>query len=158
MRIVLTLALIVCGSLISNTPAHAAVPTTDFIFPCNTGTYTVQYPGTLGPTETPTTGGNLTSGGGCSGEFSIDSSITSIAYVAFMYNTTITKILFPDGLRSIGESAFDSTFIKEVILPASLTTIGSSSYIYVSSIETFTTYSSVRALLVRQAIASVVAF
>jgi len=59
-----------------------------------------------------------------------------------MFNNTITKIVFPEGLRSIGEAAFASTFIKEVILPASLTTIGSSSYIYVSSIETFTTYSS----------------
>jgi hypothetical protein len=117
-------------------------PTTDFIFPCNAGTYTVRYAGTLGPTETPTTGGTLTSGGGCNGEFSLDTSVTSIAYVAFMYNTTITKIVFPEGLRSIAESAFNSTRIKEVTLPASLTTIGTSSYIYVSSIETFTTYSS----------------
>jgi hypothetical protein len=117
-------------------------PTTDFIFPCNAGTYTVRYAGTLGPTETPTTGGTLTAGGSCNGEFSIDSSITSIAYIAFMYNTTITKIVFPEGLRSIAESAFDSTRIKEVTLPASLETVGVSSYIYVSSIETFTTYSS----------------
>lgn len=117
-------------------------PTTDFIFPCNAGTYTVRYTGTLGPTETPTTGGTLTAGGSCNGEFSIDSSITSIAYIAFMNNTTITKIVFPEGLRSIAESAFDSTGIKEVTLPASLETVGVSSYIYVSSIETFTTYSS----------------
>jgi hypothetical protein len=112
------------------------------IFPCNSGTYTVQYPESFTATETPTTGGNLTSGGGCSGEFSLDTSVTSIAYVAFMYNTTITKIIFPEGLRNIGESAFDSTNIREVSLPASLETVGVSSYIYVSSIETFTTYSS----------------
>ena len=112
------------------------------IFPCNSGTYTVQYPESFTATETPTTGGNLTSGGGCSGEFSIDSSITSIAYIAFWNNTTITKIIFPEGLRSITESAFQSTHIKEVTLPASLTTIGVSAYIYVTSIETFTTYSS----------------
>ncbi|MCX6437453.1 MAG: leucine-rich repeat domain-containing protein [Actinobacteria bacterium] len=142
MRIVLTLALIVCGSLFSNTTANAADPTTDFIFPCNTGTYTVRYLGTFGPTETPTTGGNLTSGGGCSGEFSLDTSVTSIAYIAFWTNTTITKVIFPEGLKSIGGSAFDSTRIREVILPASLETITSSAYLYVTSVETFTTYSS----------------
>ena len=143
MRIVLTLALIVCGSLFTNTTANAVDPTTDFLFPCNTGTYTVRYAGTLGPTETPTTGGNLTSGGGCSGEFSLDTSVTSIAYIAFWTNTTITKVIFPEGLKSIGGSAFDSTRIREVTLPASLETITSSAYLYVTSVETFTTYSSI---------------
>lgn len=143
MRIILTLALIVCGSLFSNTPANAGIATTDFIFPCNTGTYTVQYPGTLGPTETPTTGGTITAGGSCAGEFSLDASVTTIAYIAFWTNTTITKVIFPEGLKSIGGSAFDSTRIREVTLPASLETITSSAYLYVTSVETFTTYSSI---------------
>lgn len=54
----------------------------------------------------------------------------------------MTKVVFPEGLRSIGESAFDSSQIKEITFPASLETIGTSAYIYTGSVETFTTYSS----------------
>ena len=135
------IALIACSSLVSTDPAHAGGVTTDFTFPCNTGTYTVQYSGSFGPTETPTTGGTLTAGGSCDGEFSVDSSVTSIGYSAFSGNTAIRKVNFPEGLRSFAEAAFGSTQIKEVTLPSSVTSIGTSSFIYVSSIETFTTYS-----------------
>ena len=146
MRITLTLILISCGSVFASQPAHAGGVTTNFTFPCNTGTYTVQYSGNFRPTETPTTGGTVTpySGSGCTGEFNLDSSVINIDGAAFYDpSPSLTKVVFPEGLRSIGESAFDTSHIKEITLPASLTSIGSSAYIYTSSVETFTTYSAI---------------
>ena len=116
MRIILTFALIAGITSVVTTPAYSD-GTIDFTFPCGGGgTYTVEYAGE--PTETPTSGGTLTDGSSCAGAAVIDSSVEIITYDAFDTNRVLTEITLPESLVTL-----DGTFLN-------------------SSIETFTTYSS----------------
>lgn len=56
---------------------------------------------------------------GKKGEYTLPSSITSIADYAFK-ECSIETFLFPDGLKSIGQGAFMNSKVKEVALPEQL--------------------------------------
>jgi flagellar biosynthesis GTPase FlhF len=136
----------------------SVTPVTDLTFPCNTGLYAVQYPRTLGTSNTPTTGGNIISSAGCTGEFALDASVTSISDGAFFGRTSITKVIFPEGLKSIGSIAFRETGLREITFPASIESVSQYSFDGMTAVESFTTYSSMDipvAFLADQAIRSV---
>ena len=53
-----------------------------------------------------------------------DKPVTSIGEDAFWDEKTITKVVIPDTVTSIGESAFESSSLTEISIPSSVTEIG----------------------------------
>ena len=64
---------------------------------------------------------------GKQGEYTLPSSITSIADYAFR-ECSITKFIFPASLKEIGKGAFINSQVKEVVLPTNLKTIPTSCF------------------------------
>lgn len=64
---------------------------------------------------------------GKQGEYTLPSSVTSIADYAFK-ECSITKFVFPANLKEIGKGAFINSQVKEVVLPTNLKTIPTSCF------------------------------
>jgi hypothetical protein len=92
-------------------------------FACGSGTYKVEMPA-----------GILKSSSGCTGEFFIDSSVKEIADSAFYdgygygEGTKITSVVIPNSVTSIGSNAFQATGITKLVIPNSVTTIESRAF------------------------------
>ena len=54
----------------------------------------------------------------------IPNSVTSIGYCAFYYCTGLTSVTIPEGVTSIGDSAFDCAGLTSVTIPEGVTSIG----------------------------------
>lgn len=55
--------------------------------------------------------------------------ITSIKDSAFEDYSTLTSIILPEGVISIGENSFSNTALKHIDLPQSCTTIGKNAFL-----------------------------
>jgi hypothetical protein len=77
-------------------------------------------------------GETITSGSACSGNIVIGGSIKYIGDEAFMGNSDLTGVTFPEGLLSIGARAFKNAALRSISLPNSLTSISNQSYTYFS--------------------------
>ena len=86
-------------------------------FPCNSGQeYTI-------------TDGLVQNGGYCTGEFTIDSSATSIGNYAFQSATRITSVTIQSGVTSIGEAAFSgASSLSNISIPSTVQSIGASAF------------------------------
>lgn len=62
--------------------------------------------------------------------------VTSIGMSAFLGNTTIKRITFPDGLKSIGEYAFYESEIESVVIPSSVESVGAGAFASCRSLKT----------------------
>ena len=65
-------------------------------------------------------------------------SVTAIGAEAFSGTQTITGVVIPEGVVSIGEFAFDASCVKSITLPASVKTLGMQSFsncIYLTQIN-----------------------
>ena len=69
-------------------------------------------------------GETLTSGSQCVGSVLIPAEVKHIADGAFLGNTDVTSVDFPEGLLTIGANAFDGTNLSSVTIPDSVTDIG----------------------------------
>ena len=100
-----------------------AAPQGDFGFDDATGTIT-RYFGTGGDVEIPATINGTT--------------VTSIGDFAFGYSG-LTGITLPEGVTSIGDSAFKGCFgLTSIMLPASVTSIGNSAFSYCFGLTSIT--------------------
>jgi|GEM_PF-1861339 len=54
--------------------------------------------------------------------------VTSVADKAFNSNSELTSIVLPEGLTTIGESAFQSSGLKSITLPSTLSSMGSNAF------------------------------
>ena len=62
-------------------------------------------------------------------------SVTSIAYTAFVYCTSLTSITIPNSVTSIGQWAFSScSSLTSLTIPNSVTSIGEGAFAYCSSL------------------------
>ena len=61
--------------------------------------------------------------------------ITSIGRRAFYQNSALQKVIFPETLRTIGDSAFYNTNLREITLPVTLTKIGKHAFYYCYNIN-----------------------
>ena len=61
--------------------------------------------------------------------------ITSIGRRAFYQSSAFQKVIFPETLRAIGDSAFYNTDLREITLPATLTKIGKQAFYYCYNIN-----------------------
>jgi hypothetical protein len=94
-------------------PAHAEIKT----FACGSGTYSVN-----------TSSGELSDARGCTGSLTIDNSVRSIGYQAFM-SSELTSIVIPSTVTSIAGSSFMFTRkLKSIVIPESVTSIGSQAF------------------------------
>jgi hypothetical protein len=69
--------------------------------------------------------GNMVNGGNCTGEVTLDESVTSIDASGFD-SALITKLTLPSGLTSIGPGAFGFVGITTLNIPDSVVSIGGS--------------------------------
>ena len=130
--ILLASALALCGNAAWAAPAAES----DFTFDSTTGTIT-GYKGAGGDVEIPATIGGVTVtaiGGAFVHNASLKSvtipaSVTNIWDVAFA-SSGMTNVTFAAGsqLKTIGESAFNLTWMKELTIPASVREIGTSAF------------------------------
>lgn len=60
--------------------------------------------------------------------YEIPSTVTSIGVNAFKGNTSLTSVVLPNGLKTIGEGAFASTALSGITIPASVTSIGKDAF------------------------------
>ena len=67
-------------------------------------------------------------------EFSVPSSVTSIANFAFAGCTGLTSITIPTSVTTIGNAAFGETSIASIEIPASVTSIGMQAFQYCTSL------------------------
>ena len=67
-----------------------------------------------------------------------DMPITEIGKEAFYFNASLTEIVLPDSIISIGLDAFRETSITEIALPDSLTTIGEGAFQYGRALTSIT--------------------
>lgn len=63
-----------------------------------------------------------------SGDLYVDESVTALGTQAFSKATGLTKLVLPDTLTSIGNSAFVNCSFPELVIPASVTTFGENSF------------------------------
>jgi hypothetical protein len=76
--------------------------------------------------------------GTCSGAITIPDGVTSIGSTAFQ-NSTLTSIIIPNTVTSIGAMAFaEVSTLKEVAIPNSVTEIGVDAFIGIGTLESFT--------------------
>jgi len=66
--------------------------------------------------------------GGFSGNFTIPSSVTSIGDGAVSSCAYLTSITIPNGLKSIGNSAFYMTCVSSISIPSTVTTIAANAF------------------------------
>lgn len=66
--------------------------------------------------------------GGTSGSFAVAGGVTTIGRLAFEGCTSLTTAVLPEGLTTIGESAFQLSAIESLLLPSSVTTIGDGAF------------------------------
>jgi hypothetical protein len=59
---------------------------------------------------------------------SLPSSLVSIDSYAFASNYELTNVIIPDGVKSIGDSAFGSNNLKSITIPFSVETIGNDAF------------------------------
>jgi hypothetical protein len=94
-------------------PAHAE----EKKFSCTGGTYSVN-----------TSSGELSDARGCTGSLTIDNSVKSIGYQAFM-SSELTSIVIPSTVTSIDAFSFAFTKkLKSIVIPESVTSIGSQAF------------------------------
>jgi hypothetical protein len=95
-------------------PAARAATTT---FNCDGGTYTVVD-------------GVVTTSTVCTGDLTLDNSVTSIDYRAF-FNARLTSLTLNSALTTIGEQAFNGNILTSLTIPANsaLTTIGNRAFV-----------------------------
>lgn len=119
--LITTLAFALSG-LVSS-PAQAAAPLlADGTYLCTTG-----LPSSSTPNFTITSG-EVSQGSSCTGAVVIPDGVTSIGSSAFT-NSGITSIALPSSLISIGGSAFwEATSLTSITIPASVTSIGSGAF------------------------------
>ena len=105
-------------------------------FNCGTsGTYTVVA-------------GHVTGSSSCIGRLELHSSVTAVDDQAFweMMNfsgTGITELIIPNSVTTIGSYAFRSQFFSKVVIPNSVTSIGESAFAYMDSLRSITIANSV---------------
>lgn len=104
-----------------STPASATVPTNG-TYSCSTGLLTSTGPGTYSISA-----GEVTNARFCSGAVVVPEGVTSIGSSAFVM-TSVISVSLPSSLTSIGGSAFGFSSLRSIILPAGLTSIASSAF------------------------------
>jgi len=94
---------------------------------CTTG---VPRPGSDDTSPTYTiTNGVVTSGGSCAGAVVIPEGVTSIGQSAFDENTSLNSINIPSSVTSIGPNAFfGATGLSSILIPEGVTSIGSNAF------------------------------
>ena len=90
--------------------------------------------------------GVLTDGTGCSGEVSIDNSVTSIGEYAFQNNLNLTSIIIPSSVNSIGRAAFWGTSLTTVVIPNGVTSISAELFRTTTSLTSVTIPNSVTSI------------
>ena len=130
---VASLALSLSVSGLASIPAHASVPGNGW-YSCATGD-PVAYglPGIF-----KIYNGAVMDGQNCAGATKIPEGATSIANYAFNGATTLTSIIIPEGVISIGEGAFINTAITSISTPSSLTSIGKNAFKNATSLASVT--------------------
>jgi uncharacterized delta-60 repeat protein len=122
LRVLLTFALTSGVTYVTSTPAQAA--STFVEVRCSgSGSYTVEY-----PTPDTSTGGIAFDGGTCVGSATFDSSIVTINTYAFSGQSLLTSVTLNEGLEGIYIGAFYETGITSIVIPNSVTSIGSDAF------------------------------
>ncbi len=107
-----------------------------------TGTLTAQY--ASGDDCYIVQSGTLLDGSSCSGDLTIDSSITSIGDGAFFQDEGLTSVVIPNNVTSIGNNAFgEDANITLVTIGNGVTTIGNDAFTDNDSLASVTIGSSV---------------
>ena len=112
-------------------PTALALPPQGIVTPMNA----LFTGGTIGITPMSTTGVQLSADGktvigytGPGGAVTIPNGVTAIRYSAFSRAQSITSISLPNGLLTIGDSAFEYTKITTLTIPDSVTFIGEGAF------------------------------
>lgn len=112
-RLVIITGLIFSLSIGSISTANAEIKT----FACGSGTYSVDA-----------SSGELRDARGCTGSLTIDNSVRSIGYQAFM-SSELTSIVIPSTVTSIDAFSFAFTRkLKSIVIPESVTKIGGNAF------------------------------
>ena len=136
--LVTTIALAMSGMIFS--PAHAVAPSNgDYV--CTTGLIKTTETTNL---YTITTTGSVTSvtshsSGKCAGVVVIPDGVTSIGNSAFQNATSLTSITLPVGLKTISNYAFfEASSLTSITIPAAVTSIGNVTFYGTTSLTSFT--------------------
>ena len=102
--------------------------------------YTSSDANIVTPEETTNFGVNIVSNIYKNGKgiITFDSNVTSIGKNAFSFRKTLTNIILPNSVNTIGNHAFYGSSLESVILPNSITTIDSYAFASCSSLTNIT--------------------